>query len=368
MGAGVGGELIDLRALSALDLERWRDLAARAVAPNPFFEPEYVLPLARALGQEAAVQLLVVRDGADWHACLPVHLTTRWHRVPLRSLATWRGYYLYSPLGTPLVSSDHPAESLSVLLDAMRRLDRRARFAALELVAEDRGLREPLADALAGLSPPPLVVDRFERAAVCRRADLGSLEERLGPSRRRTLRRQRRRLAEALGGQIEAVNNAGDEGATERFVAMEAAGWKGREGTALGADPDHVSFFKEMSRGFSELGRLQLFELQGPGQTIAMKCNLLAGDTVFLYKEAYDESWSAYSPGMLLELDMLLRFYESDATFIDSCANRNNAMFNRLLPDRRPIATLAIPAPGMSGHAVRPALAAARFMRRRRRR
>ena len=362
----MGGELIDLEGLSSLDLECWRELAARALVPNAFFEPEYVVPLARALGQEGQVRLLVVREGSEWQACLPVHLAPRWHRFPLRSLATWRGYYLYSPLGTPLVAPDRPAESLTILLGAMRSLDRRARFAALELVADDRGLSEPLAEALAGLVPAPLVFDRFERAALYRRADLNYLADRLGKSIRSNLRRQRRRLGEELGGELEVVDAATEDGAVERFVALEASGWKGQQGTAIGARRDHVEFFTEMCRGFAEQGRLQLFELRGAGETVAIKCNLCAGDTLFLFKEAYDESWGSYSPGTLLELDMLTRFYDSDARFMDSCANRHNATLNRLMPDRRPMTTVAIPAPGVSGTAIRPALAAARSMRRRR--
>jgi CelD/BcsL family acetyltransferase involved in cellulose biosynthesis len=361
-------EPINLQAPSALDLESWRELAARAIEPNPFFEPEYVLPLARGLGQQADVRLLVVRKGNEWRACLPVHSAARWHRIPLRTLSTWRGNVLYSVLGTPLISPDRPTESLLALLEGMRRAEPRARFAGLEWVAEDRALSEPLAEALEDLSPAPLLFERFERAALRRRPQPTYVEETLGSKRRRELKRQRRKLGEALDGEPRMVDRAGADTAYERFIDLESAGRKGQRGTVLGADPGHAAFFKEMCRGFAELGRLQMLELQGPDQAVAAKCNLLAGDTIFFFKIAYDEAWSSYSPGILLELDMLKFFHEeSEANFMDSCADPNNAMINRLWPDRRPIATHAIPVGGLSGRAIRPALAAARFARDRKR-
>ncbi len=361
-------EPIDLRSPSATDLARWRELAARAIEPNPFFEPEYVLPLARGLGQEGDVRLLVARDGDEWRACLPVHSTKDWHRIPMRSLATWRGHVLYGLLGTPLVAPDGAEESLSALLDGMRRAEPRTRFAGLDWVADDRAMSEPLAGALGSLSPTPLPFRRFERAALCRRPEPTYLEETLSSKHRRELRRQRRKLGEALDGEPEMVERAGEDAAYERFVALEGAGSKGDRGVVVSADPGHVEFFIEMCRGFAEMGRLQLLELCGSGQVIAAKCNLLAGDTIFCVKIAYDEKWSAYSPGIMLESDMIEHFHdESSASFMDSCADPNNAMINRLWPDRRPITTHAMPAGALSGLATRSVLAIGRIARARKR-
>ena len=361
-------ESIDLQAPSASDLARWRELAARAIEPNPFFEPEYVLPLARGLGQQAQVQLLVARDGDEWQACLPVHSPKGWHGIPLRSLSTWRGHVLYGLLGTPLVAADRAEESLSALLDGMRRAEPHARFAGFDWVADDRAMSEPLAGALDGLSPTPIPFDRFERAALCRRPEPTYLEETLSSKHRRELRRQRRKLGEALGAEPEMVERAGEDAAYERFIALEGAGRKGDRGVVISADPGHVAFFKEMCREFAELGRLQLLELHGAGQVVATKCNLLAGDTIFCVKIAYDEKWSAYSPGILLESEMVEHFHdESSADFMDSCADPNNQMINRLWPDRRPMTIHAIPADALAGRATRSALAAARFARDRKR-
>jgi CelD/BcsL family acetyltransferase involved in cellulose biosynthesis len=360
----VNVELIALTELDQVELGRWRELAAQAVEPNPFFEPEYVLPLARGLGQENEVQILAVRDSGEWRACLPVRLGRHWHRIPLRSTSSWRGHLLYGLLGTPLVTPDGTEETLAALVDGMLRRSNHATFATLEWVAEDGPLATPLAGLLERRSPAPVCFERFERAVLRRRPEPTYVEETLSSKHRRELRRQRRKLGEELGEEPTMVDRAGEDAAYEAFMAMEAAGQKGTRGTVMAADPCHASFFMEMCRGFAAQGRLQLLELQGSGQTAAAKCNLIAGDTIFFFKIAYDEKLSSLSPGILLELEMLKFFHdESEANLMDSCADTNNAMINRLWPDRRSLATYALPVSGIRGHAARPALVSAKSLR-----
>jgi CelD/BcsL family acetyltransferase involved in cellulose biosynthesis len=359
----VRAELIAAAALTESDTAEWRELAARALEPNPFFEPDYVLPLHRGLGG-GELQLLVVRDGDGWAACMPVHLAERWHRIPLRALASWRGHVLYGLLGTPLVAPERSAEAVAALLGALPAAAPGAGFGTLEWLAAEGPVAAALAAALEGRSPAPVPFESFERAALRRRPEPTYLEETLSSKHRRELRRQRRKLAEALGGELETVDLAGTESAYADFIALEAGGELAKRGTVLAADPGHAAFFAAVCRNFAAQGRLQLLALRAGERIVAMKCNLRAGSTVFMFKIAYDESWSRFSPGILLEQEMVTLFHEqSDAELLDSCADPNNAMINRLWPDRRTLTTTLIPAAGLKGRTVRPMLISARTLR-----
>lgn len=112
-------ELLPFADLGEPQLAAWRDLAMRAEEPNPFFEPHYALPLARATDQVADTALLVARWGAQWTAALPVRSLRHWHRVALPSLSTWRAHALYALLGTPLVASDALHEGTSGIAGAL---------------------------------------------------------------------------------------------------------------------------------------------------------------------------------------------------------------------------------------------------------
>lgn len=358
-------ELVDLADLGEPGLGRWRELAARALEPNPFYEPEYLLPLAEGLGQLDAVRLLVVSEATEWIACMPVH-GERWHRIPLRSRASWRGHLLYGLLGTPLIAADRAPEATAALVDGMMS-GSRITYAAFEWVPASGPVAALLATSLAGRRPDPIEFERFERAALRRRPEPTYLLETLGSKRRRELRRQRRKLGEALEAEPLTVDRAGDDGAYGEFVALEAASPKSAGGTVLAATPGHAQFFKRMCRSFAELGRLQLLSLQAGRQTVASKCNLVAGDGIFCFKIAYDQRWAQLSPGIQLELDTLEIFHSrTSAAFMDSCADPKNKMINRLWPDRRELSTQVLPTGGIAGRAAVPALLAARAIRDRR--
>ena len=340
-------------------LTQWRDLASRAVEPNPFHEPEYLLPLARHLGAEHGVAVLAVSDDSGWQACLPVRLG-RWHRYPVPAISTWRAHPLYSLLGNPLVGGSDPREALATLLAAAVP-PRAVAIAALEWVSCDGEVGRLLEELLDSRAVPAGRYERFERAALRRRPVNDYVESSLSSKHRRELRRQRRKLGEQLGDEPTMVDRAGSDAAPDDFIALEAAGKKSVSGTPLAADDEHVRFFKEMCRGFAAQGRLQLFSLQAGGQTVASKCNIVAGNTVFCLKIAFDERWANLSPGIQLELDTIKYFHEeSIAETMDSCAYAGNPMINRLWPDRRALATYVVPSGGLVGRGVLPAMNAAR--------
>lgn len=355
--------LISAEELSESDLRRWRELSARAIEPNPFFDPDYVLPLARGLGLSAELGLLVVPDGEGWMACMPVQRSRGWHRIPATGLTSWRGHPLYGLLGTPLVAAETAEASLAALVEAAARLTPAA-FAAFEWVGCDGPLWDLITPALERHSPDPVPFERFERAVLKRRGRPTYLEETLSSKRRRELRRQMRQLGEELGGEPIVIDRAGDESAYDEFVALEAASRLGPSGTVIAADPDHHSFFGEMCRAFASRDALQMLTLVVEGQTVAMKCNLLAGEMIFCFKIAFDERWARFSPGILLEVEMVRIFHESPGVeMIDSCADAGNPMINRLWPDRRPLATVLLPAAGLKGRLLRPMLVGARTLR-----
>ena len=80
---------------------------------------------------------------------------------------------------------------------------------------------------------------------------------------------------------------------------------------------------------------LRKLELRVGERAVAMKCNLIAGPAIFCFKIGHDASLARYSPGIQLELENVELFHRSDAAWMDSCAQPDNAMINRLWPDRR---------------------------------
>ncbi len=352
---------IPLSELTESEIGAWRELADRAASPNPFFDPDYVLPAARGLGCFDRVGVGVVEEGGEWTACMPVRRFARWHRLPLPCVGTWR--HRYCLLGTPLFSPD-AEDGILTIADSMREA-RGSAFAALEWVPAEG----PVAAGMDDASPEPIPFEEISRATIVRRPRNDYLDGKVKGKHRREFRRLSKALEEELGGPLDLVDRAGDPAAVKDFLALEASGWKGRTGTALASDTDHADFFCEMTARMAARGALDLTFLEGGGRIAAARCSLVSGDGSFCFKVAFDEELKRFSPGRELELRLIDRFHDSGRLqWMDSCADPGNQLFNRLWPDRRKLRTVAYRSRGPLGASVPPALRAVAALRNRRRR
>ncbi|MGA2013893.1 MAG: GNAT family N-acetyltransferase [Solirubrobacteraceae bacterium] len=341
-----GGDVIAIADLGSRDVAAWRDLAARAAEPNPFFEPEAVLPAARHLGERHA-GLLVVRDGAgDWLACMPVVPRLRRRHGTMPALTAWR--HRYGCLGTPLVDGAAVATATERLLDRSLRAAGR-RMLVLPWLGDDGPVAAALSAALRAAGREPAVHRSFTRAVLTRATLDGGPDTVISARHRRDLRRLLRRLTETLDGPLELSDDSDRPDAAADFMALEASGWKGRAGTALRCRPAHAAYFAELCDGFRAAGRLQLLALGTDRQTVSWKCNLLSGDAVFCFKIAHDEAFDRFRPGLQLEVAMLEQFRDRmTAEWMDSCADPDSKLFAHFWPERRRIGSYVL----LGGHPV----------------
>lgn len=356
-------EFLRLADLGPGDAERWRQLAQQAIEPNPFFEHEYLMPLARSLGAVRDTFLAVVRRGSDWVACLPVKPTWKWHHVAVLSVSTWIAHPLYTLLGVPLISGVEPDLAAASLIAGLSR--EKGQFAGLELLTRDGPAYDHLGAAIRASGRAPLEFARIRRAALFRRERNDYLAQSLSSRRRRELRREFRKLSEAVDDDLSFEDRAGSASAVEALIELEARSKLARRGTALAANEAHLEFFRGIAQNFSARGRFQLITLEADGQIVAALANLLAGDGIFCFKIAYDERFSRFSPGVQVLLEAVRLFHdETSAAWIDSCADANNAMINRLWSDRRELSIIAY-GTGPGWQLAKPAIKGVRMMRNR---
>jgi hypothetical protein len=250
------------------------------------------------------------------------------------------------------MEADGIEEALTTMLGRGLSGDSSARMLTFEWVRGDGPVAGALETVMRRRPRPALQVAGYERAALVRRSENDYLEETLRPHHRRELRRLGRRLSEEMGAPLELHDRSDDPEAVEAFLAVEAAGWKGRGETAFASRGSHAQLFRELCDAFRSQGRLQLLALMAGDRPAALKCNLIAGGEAFAFKIAYDETLSRFSPGVQLEERMVQVFHDDmSAGLLDSCADPDNSMINRLWPDRRPLVSWAIPAAGAAGWA-----------------
>jgi CelD/BcsL family acetyltransferase involved in cellulose biosynthesis len=355
----VGASLLQLEDLTESDIGAWRDLSETAVEPNPFFDPDFVLPAAAEL-DPGSVGLLVASSGTDWTGCIPVVRRRAWRRVPAMGLVVWN--HLYCFLGTPLLRADGADDGADELIGAGLG---QGRFLGLDLLATDGPVSRALEPVLHRQDLKPVVMRRFQRATLARRPEPTYLA--LKPKHRRNFERLRRRLEDQVGGELVLRDRSDDPEGWSEFLEVEASGWKGTDGTATAFAPiGHGPLFTEICRRLVPRGMLQLIAAEANGVTVAMLCNLVSGDTAFTFKIASAADYLEYSPGIQIEIAYLDHFHSNERlSRVDSCAEPGNEMINRLWPDRRELGILAIPRRGLTGATARPLLKGTAWLRER---
>ena len=187
-----------------------------------------------------------------------------------------------------------------------------ALFLHLDRLAEDGPLFGALARIAADERREWAVVQREERALL--QSDMAPeayFEASMSGKKRKELRRQHKRLSEEGALQFERQADAeGLDGWIEQFLALEAAGWKGRNHSALADDPRTRTWFAQTLRGAATHGRLERLRLSLDRAPIAMLANFVAPPGAFSFKTTFDERFARFSPGVLLQrenLDLLAR-------------------------------------------------------------
>ncbi len=313
----------------------WQDLARNSAEPNAFYEPWLLLPAWRRLGPDLRVVLVLGPDGG-LHGFFPFLARRPLPFLPLTVLESWRHDYGF--LTTPLLRKGEATAVLETLFQWFRRSPHGAALWRLPLASADGPFRHALAEACRRHHRPSFEADAYPRALMQRAAGADEyLENALAKKRLREVRRKDRALA--ARGRYEHRALARGEDTTrwaDDFLALEGAGWKGRDGTAIAGDPAHAAFFREMLAGAHAAGRLQFLGLYLDGRPIALKVNFLAPPGAFAFKIAFDETLHSQSPGVVLEADNVERFHADPALrWMDSCAMPGHPMIDKLWTERR---------------------------------
>jgi CelD/BcsL family acetyltransferase involved in cellulose biosynthesis len=326
-------------------LPEWSALAVHSVGDNLFFRPDFAMPAMRHLNREVAIA--TVRQTDRRLAALAPFTQARLGRVA-PAVRLWA--HEYAPLGLPLVDEKAVASGTAALLEGLAPSD-----SGTSLIAADMPMESPVAKALVAAalrqSRPVDMLDGHVRAMLLR-PEPGALDPRaaLPAKRRKEIGRQLRRLRDVGDVTFTAAIEAAEVRARfETFMQLEAAGWKGKRGTALISNTETAEFAREIVANRAEAGAARVDSIDLGGHPIAMVVTFAAGSTAYTWKIAYDEERARFSPGVQLMLDLPKGLF-SDPTLmrIDSCAAADHPMIDHLWRGRLAVGTLVIGPPGGS--------------------
>ena len=274
-----------LSACGAIEAE-WTALAARAIEPNPFYEPGFALPAAQHLVSFRDVQVLLVWQGKSGSTgrllgFIPLQPIRRLFGSD--TLTGWNDARLGN--AAPLIDRDELGPVIEAVL-GMRGSWGNLASSGLLLPGIDRdgdlaqGVLQQAAAlgwraTLSAAEPPPLPPAEGG-------PDLAALRH--GLSRHGEL---------AL---VEASSRQDLRDIVEMLLALEASGPLARAGTATLQDIRETAFLRAMTRSLARSRQCRAGLLTLDGQPIAGAIVIGKGRRRWLYASAQEERFASFAP------------------------------------------------------------------------
>ena len=296
--AGAGVDVLVHRAHDAIDslAPEWSALAGQTADPNPFAEHWFAAIALRTLGADRDIRLLEARRGGRLIGIMLVSIERGYAHLPVRYVQNW--YHDHIFLGDPLVAAGEEQAFWPAILATLNEADWAPGFLHLRGLVEGGAVQRALFGDLVHRRLRAFLHSDLDPAAYYARA--------VRQKKRKEIRRLRNRLEEI--GPVQARELADEVQLSawcDAYLALEKAGWKGREGSGLACRPETESFFREALAAAWSAGRLQFLRLDVGGRPIAMLVNLLTPPGGYSFKTVFDEDFARFSPGVLIQIENL---------------------------------------------------------------
>lgn len=317
----------------------WRELAARALEPNVFYEPAFALAAAPVFGRDAGAVLV-------WSGGHPRRLLgffparVEWRRYGFKLPILVGLTHPYGPLGVPLIECEAAEPVIAAFLAHLAAAAELPGLLLLPLLPQDGAFAAVLNVILRRARMPFADFNCHQRALLQPGGDRSLyVEQAISQHQQKELRRRWRRLSESGAVLITAATEpAAVAAAMQDFFALEASGWKGKAGTAIAENEDLRRFIRAALNGLTAEGKVSINRILVDGRAIAAAITLCSGHSAWFWKIAYDENFARFSPGVLLSAALTGELLD-DASLLrtDSCATANHPMIDRLWRERLPL-------------------------------
>ena len=275
---------------------------------------------------------------------VPYRVTYGYFGLPLPVWRAW--YHIHSYICTPLLKRGHERHALRRFLALADQAG--AAFVEFPMFEAGSAFDAALVEIAERQQRHVAETDRHERAFL--KSGLTE-EEYLATHIRKKKRKEFNRLWNRLSelGELRLAVHDGTnvEDWLNRFLRLEAGGWKGKRGTALKADAEQRAYFEKLCRGAAAQGKLHCTEITLDGKPLAMLSSFRAGSGLYTFKIAFDEAYSRYSPGVLLMLKLIGEVLRDNRTaWADSCAIPGHPMIDHIWAERRQMRSVLVAGSG----------------------
>jgi CelD/BcsL family acetyltransferase involved in cellulose biosynthesis len=339
-------------AMDMAEQLQWAHLSSDAGADSIFACDWFVKPVLDHFDTQNACRLFVAVDAdGQWYGAMPIARAERFGRIPVRNWHNLKNANQF--LGVPMIRHGQEEAFWQAFLATMDAVPGGAfAFYATDFPADHRATKALLAVCEAQCRDTE-TIRHYERAAIRSDDDFATYWGKAVSKRRgKRIQALSRQLEQEHGplSYVMATNDAELDRWLEDFFALELAGWKGRNGSALASSSDTAKLFRSVVKSAFAEDRLTCVALRIGEQPIAMSSYFLSNGQGFGFKNCFDENFSRYAPGILLVKEIMTILDNGEPLYFDSCSGAGERTVSDLWLERRQMLDLCI---GLGGKAAR---------------
>lgn len=283
----------------------WRNLCDTGLTGLPFARPEWVETYARFSMSQCSFLLAYSRGAAGLTAALPLgQEKIRFAKLPALEL---RG--ISEVFGWPTDFAVAPGAQGNLGLEGVWKiLKNRKDWDLIEFNNAPEGGSVHDLLSLAERDGFPVAREASCQSPYFPLAGAGANRDPLQAVASAKLReslKRRFRQASARGELRLVAVNQPDADALKTFFELEAAGWKGKMGTAIQSYEKGPEFYRCVTAEAARFGYLSIYLLTLSSKVIAASLGLTYRGCHYGLKSGFDQEFAAYSPGQLLILELL---------------------------------------------------------------
>lgn len=342
LGGDISVSCLNRDEIMALGCE-WEHLCQNALENNAYYAPAFMRPALDYIDTDLEIRALAVRKRDILIGFLPfVNDKWRWLGAA-RVNKAWTNPYIASTI--PVIDKNHSEEAMAALVQAMGLPQTNGRFWLFKNFTVDGPVGALLTAHLTSQNMSSALSGAYSRPVMTSGETFEShMETQVSRSRRRGLARNRKRLQKLGEVTMKTFTGGVDlDVAVEAFLRIEASGWKGEKGSALACD-DNLARFARSAFGSKETmtaARADILYLDD--KHIAVSLSAQSGRTIFTLKTAYDETYKAFGPGLLLEQDIVESFLTGGwAEVMDSAVTEPTHVLGSLWNSKVTVGTMLL--------------------------
>lgn len=290
----------------------WHELSRASLFPNPFYERWNLVPALEFLSNDKDLFLVLVRQKGKLVGLFPIEIKKCFYFAKI--IQIWSHKHCF--VSDPLLSVDIDFGEIIDLLNDRLNAD------WFYIPAHNRHLLNYGDNVFFHLKT---------RAGIFSDRNDSYTQHHKGKFLREN-RRLYRNLSKNFD--IKYVEHRNKAEGLERFKDLENKGWKHSRKTSIKSSKSISNYYDSLIADQAANDKIQFQELWANDQLIAASFRLTTGKHWFDVKTTYNEGFSQYSPGRLLELENLGQLDPNSFNIIDSCTSTDNYMINKIWPDQ----------------------------------